>query len=218
MKFLSLCLLVFTMLFAGHSEAAYNRLSQNVKLPNQVVLERYVVVPAASSAGRLKSAAAGPAGAGSLTYTSFVAQPDVPRNIIVKPGTSSGSTKAGTLVVTGTNYFGQVISENFAITDGLQTPLIGAKAFATVTSVLIPAENSPYAATWDIGTGDKIGLQRCMVGTGEYIKGIDTGVAMTGETIAASATAVESNTAQPNPIPNGTKSFEFYYIQNFACP
>lgn len=63
---------------------------------------------------------------------------------------------ATTAVVTGEDEEGQVIEEDFAIPNGGNATVTGAKIFAKVTSVYIPAQTGT-GGTFTVGTGVKLG-------------------------------------------------------------
>jgi hypothetical protein len=137
------------------------------------------------------------------TVTTFAAQPDFARNLTV---VASGAA-TGDVVVTGTNIRGETITETLALNG--TTPVVGNKAFKTVTSVLVPAVSS---RTIDLGVGAKLGLSRRMA-TDAYINGSADGVfETTRATIAYSGTAIESNTVTFNTAPNGSRDFVANYI------
>lgn len=213
MKFL----FVFTLLFSMTAFGNFERMPQNIKLPTQFMLEHQKVsAPAtASSAAAIMAATLG--SSVPVTVSSFAAQPDVARNLVITPGATTADVKAGSVVVTGTNIRGQVISESFVFVDNQSSAVTGNKAFKSVTSVLIPVQDSPYGATYSIGTGTKLGLNKCMDAAGYIIKSLVDGADITGVTIAASATDISSNTIIPNPAPNGSRVFDFMFVQNWRC-
>jgi hypothetical protein len=63
---------------------------------------------------------------------------------------------ATTAVVTGEDEEGQVIEEDFAIPNGGNATVTGAKIFAKITSIYIPAQ-SGTGGTLTVGTGVKLG-------------------------------------------------------------
>lgn len=199
------------------SEAAIQRIFQDIKLPTQVMLEHYTwATPAAASATLLTNAGA-LATSAATTITSFSAQPDVPRNIVLTTGGTTANIGAGTAVVSGTNIYGKAITENFTISSAQNGATTGAKAFASVTSVLFPATTGA-SATVSVGSGTKLGLPRCMADAGKYVfSEFNSAYETTRGTAAASASAVESNTFIPNGTPDGSKPVELFYVQNFLC-
>src|SRR5512135_2483659 len=68
---------------------------QNIKLPSQAVLEHVnYPAPGATSINNMVSGQALTNGS-SVLVSSFLAQPDVARNVIITPGGSTGSVGAG---------------------------------------------------------------------------------------------------------------------------
>ena len=218
MKFLIILMVSFFSVFA--SAAPVKRLAQDVKLPTQGVIEQQAFTDLlAASATRVLSGSAGATSAAIATITTFAAQPDSPRNITVTPTGTTTDVEACVVVVNGTNIFDAAISENFTFLADASTAQTGAKAFKTVTSVVFPAncESGGFAATWNVGIGEKIGLKRCMAETGAFMTSSLNGVLETRATLAFSATAVESNTADFAGTMNGTNDFKAYFVQNFGC-
>lgn len=200
--------------------APVRRLYQDVKLPTQQVIEKQTVTaPLLGSTTRLLNGVAGPTSAALTTVTSFSAQPDVPRNLVLTPDGTTNDVAGSTVTISGTDIFNASISEDFVIALHQSTATTGNKAFKTVTSVSFPAntESGGFAATWSLGTGSKLGLRRCMAKASDFLQ---AGLAGTREstfaTIAANASAVSSNTASLNSALNGT-DVQLYYMQNFGC-
>src|SRR6266496_4292861 len=122
------------------------------------------------------------------TVTTFTAQPDFPRNIVITPGGTTADVPAGDVVVTGTNIRDEVITESFTFAANATAATTGAKAFKTVTSILYPIQDGA-AATYDVGTGVKLGLRRKM-NADNYINGsVDGTFEATRATVAFSSTA-----------------------------
>lgn len=126
--------------------------------------------------------------------TTGITNPDVPRNVTATAGGTAGDIAAIQVVVTGTNMYGETISETLpAFTVDTAGSVTGDKAFATVTSVTLPA-HSGTGATTAIGVGAKLGLpvklDRDTI-VNAYRNGVREG---TRPTVVVSASAVESNT------------------------
>jgi hypothetical protein len=202
-------------LVSFNSFSATQVMGRNIKLPSQEVFHKLEVSPLTADSDAILDNA--PQGASLSIVTSFLGQPDVARNLVLTTGGTTADIRAGSVIVTGIGADGQPVSETFTLTDNLSGALTGNKAFLKVQSVQIPVGDSPFGGTLDLGFGDKIGLSRCLDGAGFYIKGLVDGVNLTAETIAANATALESNTVIPNPAPNGTRKFSFLFVQNFRC-
>ena len=194
---------------------------RDLKPATQAMLERQDFgIPVAATAANLKSAFAGNTSSAAVTNSTFLAQPDVARNIVITPGGTTADVASCTIVVNGTNIFGRAISENFVFANDASAATTGSKAFKTLTSVVFPlnCEDGGFAATWSIGVGEKIGLKNCMANAGDWFHSMVAGVKEgTAATIVNSASAVESNTADFNGTMNGSSRFIGYFVQNFAC-
>ena len=207
--------------FSDAQASNLKRLFQDIKLPTQKVLEKQSVTnPAVAGTADILSAGAGNTSAAAATATTFVAQPDVPRNILITPGGSTGDVAACTVTVSGKNILGGSITETFAFSANASTATTGAKAFKTITSVSFPAacEDAPYEATWDIGWGEKLGLSRCVDNAGDLIRSLKDGATeATQPTVTADVDEVEKNVADVNGTMDATADWIFYFIQNNRC-
>lgn len=148
---------------------------------------------------------------GEQVVTTGIANPDVPRALTATAGGTAGDIKAIQVTVTGTNADGGVISEDLpAFTVNTAGSVTGSKAFATVTSVTIPAHDGTGATT-SIGTSDKLGLGAHLARNtviAAYLGGTKEG---TAPTVAVSSSALESNTVDLNSATNGTEVIVDYY-------
>ena len=192
---------------------------RDIKLPSQFVIEKVTVAdPAAAATANILNDENGDISGVAVTQTTFLVAQDVARNIQVTPVSTTADVKAGNVVITGTNVFGETITESLAFLDNASTATVGAKAFKTVTSILFPVEDSPYTAQWDVGFADVFGLNHCMGGAGDVIMATADGTYEgTRPTCVADADEVEKNTCDPNTAADASKDFVFYYIQNYAC-
>lgn len=144
--------------------------------------------------------------------TTAITNPDVPRNVTATAGGTAADVKAITVTVTGTNYFGEVISEVLpAFTVNTTGTVTGNKAFATVTSIAIPAHDGTGATT-SVGTGAKLGLpvkfpRKTFIAL--YVA--DVAEAISASTV--SSTAVESNTFTATSALDGAKDIVFDYYK-----
>lgn len=111
-----------------------------------------IPAPAAPGVATVHAAVTLPA-TGTTTVSTAITNPDVPRNVVIK-GNASGI--AGNVVVNGTDANGVVIAETIAL-NGSAT-VVGAKAFATVTSFVVPAKTNSSGDTCSIGCGSVLGL------------------------------------------------------------
>lgn len=217
MKFL---LILLTVALTSTAHATPQRLIRDLKLPSQVMLEHDLfTTPIVATTNQILTTNAGPTSTAAVTVSSFTHQPDVPRNITITPTGTTGDVEACAIVVTGTNVKGATISETLTFLADASTAQTGSKAFATVTSVLWPAncESGGFAATWIIGVGSKLGLNHCVAAAGNIFKANFNGANETIGTTAVSATAVESNTYITTGTMDGTKNSDLYYVQNYQC-
>jgi hypothetical protein len=86
------------------------------------------------------------------TITTGIANPDYPRNVVVK---GAIATSTGNVVVTGTDYSGAVLSETIALNGS--TAVAGLKAFATVAQIALPISSGAGDGV-SVGLGSKLGL------------------------------------------------------------
>lgn len=204
--------------FTANALGPWNRFMQDAKFPSQAMLDHYIWAnPVLGSSTVFVNAGVASNGSAS-NFTSFRGQPDFPRNVTITPGGTTVSIVAsGTAVVSGLNIFGKAISENFAISANQSTISTGSKAFASVSSVTFP-QTLGLGATVFIGVGTKFGISRCVDFAGDYVFSMFGGVYdSTRGTMAANATAVESNTFQPNSSVDGAHNVDLFYIENFRC-
>lgn len=215
-------LLIFS-LFSVHSAYGINArvLRQDVKPATQAMMEHQDIDDAILAATNyIVTTNAGPTSAAAAAITSFAHQPDVPRNLTITPTGTTGDVEACVITVTGTNYFGSTITEDFTFVADASTVQTGNKAFKTVSNIAFPAscESGGYAATWIVGVGSKLGLKRCMAQAGDLVFTVFNGAyESTRATAAANASAVESNTVIMNGTLDGAKDADIYFIQNWAC-
>lgn len=127
----------------------------------------------------------------------FIAQPPCARNVTVTvAATTAGDVKAAAIVVTGTNLAGETITENFTPTADTPATLVGAKAFKTITSVAVPAQDGA-SVTVDVGFGQLIGLPYKLAKKRVLVT-LNDGVVDTAPTLTISESALESNTVDFN--------------------
>lgn len=167
---------------------------------------------ATASATKFKTAQATSASV-TTTVTSFTTQPDFPRNIVITPGGTTADVAAGDVIVTGTNIRDEVITETFTFTANQSSASTGSKAFKTITSVVFPVQDGG-SATFDIGSGVKLGLDRKMPAASVIDAYVDGVRETTAATVAFSATAIESNTVSTNTAPNASRDFIIAFISN----
>lgn len=145
------------------------------------------------------------------TITSAITNPDVPRAVTATAGGTAADIKAIQVTVNGTNAAGQTISETLpAFTENNAGTVTGSKAFATVTSIVIPAHDGTGATT-AIGTADKLGLGVALSRNTVLRAFLDGTLEGTAPTVATSASALESNTVDLNSASDGTEVIVDFY-------
>lgn len=170
------------------------------------------------AAGTSTAILAATAGATTVTtVTTGITQPDVPRALSVTPGGTAGQVLDSLVTVNGTNIEGKLISEAFRIPSGSSTIVNGVKAFAQVSSVVI-GQQGGSAATFAVGTTNKIGLQHRLFNQNSTVK-VYTSSATYGAltlqnapTVVANEQNIENNTCQPATVPNGNLIFNIFYV------
>lgn len=194
---------------------------RDAKFPTQQMVEKQSFTnPIASNTSTLASNKAGATSAAIATLSSFDSQPDMARNIIVTPGGTTGDVENCDIVVAGTNIFGSNISETFSFLANATGSVTGTKAFKTLTSVTFPAdcESGGFAAQWNFGPGEKLGVKRCMANAGDIFFSLLNGSKeATAPTMAVDSDEVEKNTSDFNGAMNGSNDFDLYFMQNFGC-
>jgi len=148
---------------------------------------------------------------GTQTITSGITNPDFPRNVSI---TGGAALMAGNVVITGTNIRGATITETIALS-GTST-VVGNKAFATVTSIQLPALTNDTNDTVSVGIGVKLGLERMLAADLVLATSVNGTYEATRPTIAKSTSAIESNTISTNTAPNGSKPIIAAYV-TFEC-
>lgn len=143
--------------------------------------------------------------------TTGITNPPYPRNVTATAGGTSGDIKAIQVIVAGTNAADEVITETLPVfTENTPGTVVGSKAFKTVTSITIPAHDGTGATT-AIGFGDKIGLSDKLTRNTLQAAYVNNALEGTPATVTVSATALESNTADPNSALAGTV-VDLYYL------
>jgi len=127
------------------------------------------------------------------TITTEITNPPCPRNITIKcTKASGGSAMSGNVVITGTNIFGETITDTIAEAD--DGTIQGTYAFKTVTSILVPG----WKQTGDkieIGYGDKLGLPFYLYHADQVIQcSLNYAIQGTRATVVADDDDIEKNT------------------------
>ena len=140
-----------------------------------------------------------------VEVTTGITNPAVPRNITATSGGTANDIGAVQVVVEGTNMLGETITETLPIfTENSATTVVGSKAFATVTSITIPAHDGTGATT-AIGTGAKLGLPGPRSRNMVLRAWLDDVLEGTAPTVTFDADACESNTVTLNSALDGSE-------------
>lgn len=207
---------IFAILFALQTYGVNLRVERrDMKLATQQLLEKdSFTAPELGDADQLLATQA-TSDSVTTTVTTFLAQPDVCRNLEILPGGTTADVPAGDITVTGTNCRDEAITETFTLTANQATADVGIKAFKTVTSIVFPIQDGA-AATYDVGTGEKLGLTHCMGGDHMVFSTFNDIYEGTRATVVYDVDEVEKNTVQLDSALDGS-DVEIFYIQNFRC-
>lgn len=193
---------------------------QDIKFPTQQMVEKQTFTnPAVADTVTVGSALAGATSAAAATLTTGLTSPDVPRNLTITPGGVTGDVESCVVTVTGTNYFGNSMTETFGFAANASTTVTGSLAFKTVTQVSWAAdcESGSFGATWYIGIGEKLGLKRCVDSAGHFLFSTLNGAKEATAPTLAVGTSIQGNTSDFNGTMNGANDFELFFFQNFTC-
>lgn len=164
----------------------------------------------ASTTALLTASATSGSSATTLTPT---AQPSVPRAITITTGGTATDIKAAAITVTGKNSEGKTITDTVTPTVDTAGTLTTTKAFASVTSVSVPAQDG-NGVTVAIGTSNNFGINQRSASTAvAKIMVIAANGSATLEDASASnfsSTVVENNTVTPTTTPDGAVQFRLY--------
>lgn len=143
--------------------------------------------------------------------TTAITNPSVPRNITATAGGTAADIKAIQVVIEGTNYADETITETLpAFTVNTAGTVVGNKAFKTVTKITIPAHDDTGATT-AIGFGEKLGLPYKLSHNTVLATYLDNTKEGTEPTVTVSSTALESNTVDLNSALN-SKVVDVYLL------
>jgi len=144
------------------------------------------------------------------TYSKyFLAQPDVPRNII---GTVNASTYLA-LKLTGTDISDAVITENLTWA-GASGVKASTRAFKTVTRIDATLAANQTAKTVKVGTGDLLGLN-VKLGTYDQVSDtyVDGVIEATAAAVTKNSTVVSLNTVDTATAPGGRVTLVYYALR-----
>lgn len=139
------------------------------------------------------------------TVTTGITNPKKPRGLSITGGQAS---ETGIVTITGTNINGDPISE--AITLNGTATVAGTKAFASITSLAIPARVQETTPTVTIGTTDVMGLPLCLPAAACVYATYHNGtLEETAATVTVDSDEIEKNTADPNSANNADHTLVF---------
>lgn len=140
-----------------------------------------------------------------------ITNPSVPRNITATAGGTAGDIKAIAVVIEGTDFNNEVITETLpAFTVDTAGSVSGSKAFKTVTKITIPAHDG-LEATTAIGFGEILGIPYKLAHNTVLKTYFDNTLEATEPTVTVSSTLLSSNTIDLNTALN-SKVLDIYLI------
>lgn len=177
------------------------------------VVAHYQVAAAAATVASTTGIHAAVTDTGSQqVVTTGITQPSVPRNITATAGGTAGDVKAIQVIIAGTNFNGDAITETLpAFTVNTTGDVAGTKAFKTITSITIPAHDG-NGATTAIGFGEVLGLPDKLTHNTVLAASLGNTREGTAPTVTVSATALESNTFDLNSALNSTVVDVYYLV------
>jgi hypothetical protein len=144
------------------------------------------------------------------TVTTAITNPDVCRNVTATAGGTGANITAVQVIVAGTDFDGNAITETLpAFTSATPGTVTGSKAFATVTSITIPANGT--GVTTAIGTGTKLGLPRRATTDQVLNVYLNNVREATRPTVTVDGTNLEKNTVTLNSSLNGNPVIVDFY-------
>lgn len=137
----------------------------------------------------------------------FLAQPDVPRNII---GTVNASTNLS-VKITGTDISGAAITENltWSAATGVKA---STKAFKTVTRVDATLTAGETPKTLKLGTGNLLGLNTKLAFNSVLYSLVNGALEGTAAAVTTNATVLSLNTIDTNSAPGGYVTKVYYLV------
>ena len=152
---------------------------------------------------------------GALT-TGGVGIADFARNVVITV-THASAVVAMSGVITGTDIFGNTITEAWSVTAGTTSKTFtGKKGFKTVTSISETVAADASANSIVAGTGVVFGLSAPLA-VASALKETSAGSVVTnGVFVAASVAATDDaqGTYAPNSAPNGSTSYVVWYLSD----
>lgn len=137
---------------------------------------------------------------------SGITQPDYPRALSI---TGNQGTATGDVVITGTDYDDNVITETITSTGAATVP--GAQAFKTVTSVLLPARHAG-GDTISVGITDVLGAKQLLARDSVLLAFFNGAREGTLPTVVTDADEVCKNTFDPNSALDASGDLEIVWL------
>ena len=135
--------------------------------------------------------------------TTGIIQPSVPRCITATAGGTGANITAVQVIITGTNYANQVITETLpAFTAATPGTVSGSKAFKTITSITIPANGA--GVTTAIGFSEKLGMPYKLAHNTVLNAYLNNAKEGTAPTVTVDSANIENNTFDLNSALNGS--------------
>ena len=139
-------------------------------------------------------------GVAGADVTTLITSPATPRVIRIK-GSQAGLL--GNVVITGTNFNGDAITETIAANEAAAVD--GVKAFATVTKITVPAKTGVSGDTISVGFGPALGLPYKLARNTVFRTYLNDTLEATAPTVTTSATVLENNTITLNSTLNASQ-------------
>ena len=152
--------------------------------------------------------------AASLTFTTFITNPDFARTLSLIAKTNTGDVPAGTVTITGTDINDKPITDGLVFTANLATAVNSVRAFKTVTQITFPTPDGD-TATWDLGWLDALGLDNRVQEDSILTTIVDDAVESTRPTVVSDATDTNKCTIDANTALDGAKDVVVYYAYPF---
>lgn len=170
------------------------------------LMSQTITAPAAPGNTGIHAAVTLPA-TGTTTVTTAITNPDVPRVVRIK-GNASGI--AGNVVVTGTDINGGAVTDTIALNGS--SAVDGVKAFATVTSIVVPAKTNSSGDTVSVGNGAALGLSQLLTRNSVLRAFLNGTIEGTAPTVTFDGTNISGNTVLLNSSIPGSQNviIDFY--------
>ena len=141
--------------------------------------------------------------------------PSEPRNLSLKITEGGAAVTAGSMVVTGLDQNGQVVSETFSMISAGSPLLVGTKCFSKINApggiVMSGVVGGAAATTVSIGVGDKLGL---VFQPGSSVTVHKANVGNTSE--AVGTVSASNGTIIPTTVANAVHNYHFWYTYTLS--